>query len=69
MFVAYGLAMGTILAALSAVVAVGKGAVIRWLGGWGKHLRTAGALGMVLAGSYLIYVQLSLGGADLRVGP
>lgn len=68
-FVAYGLGMGAVLAALSVVVAVGKGAVIRWLGGWGKYLRTAGAFGMVLAGSYLIYVQLSLGGVGLRVGP
>ncbi len=68
-FVAYGLGMGVVLAALSVAVTIGKGAVIRWLRGWTAHLRTAGALGMVVAGSYLIYVQLSLGGVGLRVGP
>jgi cytochrome c-type biogenesis protein len=67
-FVAYGLGMGAVLAALSVAVAVGKGAVIRWVRGWTAHLRTAGALGMVVAGAYLIYVQISLGGLAMSLG-
>jgi len=42
--------------------------VIRWARGWTAHLRTAGALGMVVAGAYLIYVQISLGGLALSLG-
>jgi len=67
-FMAYGLGMGTVLTALSVTVALGKGAVIRWARGWTAHLRTAGALGMVVAGAYLIYVQISLGGLALSLG-
>lgn len=66
-FVAYGLGMGAVLAALSVAVATGKGALIRWARSWMAHLRTVGALGMVVAGAYLIYVQIALRGLAMSL--
>lgn len=66
--VAYGLGMGTVLAVLSGAVGLGKGMVIRRARGWAVHLRTAGALGMVLAGFSLIYLQLSMGALAPSLG-
>lgn len=64
-FLAYGLGMGMILSALSVAVATGKTAIVRSLRGLVPHIRTAGALGLVLAGSYLIYYQVTVGRALL----
>ncbi|MDR7400300.1 MAG: cytochrome c biogenesis protein CcdA [Armatimonadota bacterium] len=61
-FAAYGLGMGVVLLGVSVALAAGKSAVLRWARRWIPHLRTAGALGMVAAGGYLVYVQIRLGG-------
>lgn len=60
-FVTYGLGMGAILLALSLAVATGKSVIIRGLGGLMPHVRTLGAVGLILAGTYLIYYQLTVG--------
>lgn len=61
-FTAYGVGMAAVLLTVSVAVAAGKGAVLRWARGAVPHLRTVGALGMVAAGSYLVYAQVRLGG-------
>lgn len=67
-FVAYGLGMGTVLLALALAAAAGKAAVLPRLRGFARHVRTAGAAGMILAGGYLVYAQLSVG-VGRAVGP
>jgi len=64
-FVAYGLGMGGVLLALSLAVATGKGALVRGLRGLVPHIRTLGALGLILSGSYLVYAQVTVGGSWL----
>jgi len=64
-FVAYGLGMGGVLLALSLAVATGKGAIVQGLRGLVPHVRTLGAVGLILAGSYLVYYQVTVGGALL----
>ncbi|MDQ7851069.1 MAG: cytochrome c biogenesis protein CcdA [Armatimonadota bacterium] len=64
-FAAYGLGMGAVLLALSLAVATGKSVIIRGLRGLMPHVRTLGAVGLVLAGTYLIYYQLTVGRALL----
>jgi cytochrome c biogenesis protein CcdA len=61
-FLAYGLGMGAVLLALSLAVALGQRAIVKWLRGLLPHVRTIGALGLILAGGYLVYYQLSVGG-------
>lgn len=60
-FVTYALGMGAILLALSLAVTTGKSAIIRGLGGLMPHVRTLGAVGLILAGTYLMYYQLTVG--------
>lgn len=60
-FAAYGLGMGAVLLALSLAVATGKSAIVRGLRSLMPHVRTLGAVGLVLAGTYLIYYQLTVG--------
>lgn len=64
-FLAYGLGMGAVLAALSVAVATGKTVIVRALRELVPHVRTVGALGLILAGSYLIYYQVTVGRALL----
>jgi len=58
---AYGLGMGAVLLALSLAVATGKNIVVRGLRSVVPHVRTIGAVGLILAGSYLIYYQVTVG--------
>jgi cytochrome c biogenesis protein CcdA len=66
-FLAYGLGMGAVLVALSLAVATGKTVIVGTLRGLVPYVRTAGALGLILAGSYLIYYQLTIGRVLLRL--
>lgn len=59
-FVAYGLGMGLVLLALSMTAGAGKGFVVSLLRRGIPLLRTVGAVGMIAAGSYLIYYQLTV---------
>ncbi|MGQ0550341.1 MAG: cytochrome c biogenesis CcdA family protein [Armatimonadota bacterium] len=60
-FIAYGLGMGSMLLALSLAVATGKGVIVRGLRSLVPHVRTLGAVGLILSGSYLIYYQVTVG--------
>ncbi|MCI0371192.1 MAG: cytochrome c biogenesis protein CcdA [candidate division NC10 bacterium] len=60
-FVAYGLGMASILLGLSVVVAIGKEALVRYLDPISRQLRWVSAVGLVVAGSYLIYYQVVVG--------
>ena len=57
-FVAYGLGMGLVLTGVSVAVALGKTVVLRWLRAVGPALQYIGGLGLLVAGSYLIYYNL-----------
>jgi cytochrome c-type biogenesis protein len=57
-FVAYGLGMGVVLAGISVAVALGKTAVVRLVRSAGGPLKIIGGLGLLAAGSYLIYYNL-----------
>jgi cytochrome c-type biogenesis protein len=57
-FMAYGLGMGSVLTAVSLAAALGKGAVLRWLRAAGPALQYIGGLGLLVAGSYLIFYNL-----------
>ncbi len=59
-FFAYGLGMGLVLLALSVTAGAGKGIVVTALRRGTPYVRTAGAVGMMAAGSYLIYYQLTV---------
>ncbi len=59
-FLAYGLGIGLVLLALSVTAGAGKGIVVATLRRGIPLVRTAGAIGMVAAGSYLIYYQLTV---------
>ncbi len=67
-FAAYGLGMGLVLLALSVAVGVGRGVLLRSLRTVVPHVRWVGAAGMVAAGAYLIYYQLTVSRAMLRGG-
>ncbi len=60
-FAAYGLGMGAMLLALSLAVATGKGVIVRGLRSLVPHVRTIGAVGLILAGTYLVYYQMTVG--------
>ncbi len=60
-FLAYGLGMGLVLLALSISAGLGQGLVARSMRSLVPHVRMAGAVGMVAAGGYLIYYQLTVG--------
>ncbi len=57
-FVAYGLGMGLVLTGLSLAVALGKTAALRSMQAAGAFLKYVGGLGLLAAGSYLIYYNL-----------
>jgi len=57
-FVAYGLGMGAVLTGISVAVALGKTAVLRWVRMAGPALKYLGGLGLLAAGSYLLYYNL-----------
>lgn len=60
-FLAYALGMGTVLVALSLAAATGSGLLARHLRRLLPAVRWIGAAGMVAAGGYLIYYQLTVG--------
>lgn len=64
-FVAYGMGMGSVLLALSVAVGTGRGALVGSLRRVGSYVKRLGALGMVAAGGYLIYYQVTVGRALL----
>lgn len=64
-FLAYGLGMGAVLLVLSLAVALGKNVIVRGLRRVIPYVRTIGALGLILAGGYLIYYQVTVGSALL----
>ncbi len=64
-FVAYGAGMGTVLLALAVAVGAGRGVVLARLRGAAPYLRGAGAAGMVAAGVYLVYYQVTVARAWL----
>ena len=57
-FAAYGLGMGLVLTGVSVSVALGKKAALRRLSAAGPALQYIGGLGLLVAGSYLIYYNL-----------
>ncbi|SRR6266849_7560642 len=67
-FVLYGLGMGFVLSALTLVAAlVGHGA-IRGLRRVGVSLQPLGAVVLLLAGGYVVYYWLTIGGILLGIG-
>ncbi len=60
-FVAYALGMGTVLIVLSLSIGGGSTFLVRRLRGLAPALRELGAAGMVAAGTYLAYYQLTYG--------
>lgn len=60
-FLAYGLGMGTVLLLLSVAVGTGRGVLVGSLRVIVPYVRRLGALGMVAAGAYLVYYQLTVG--------
>jgi cytochrome c-type biogenesis protein len=58
-FMAYGLGMGAVLTAISLAVALGKTAIVRSLRSASGPLKYVGGFGLLLAGGYLIYYNLS----------
>ncbi len=67
-FLAYGLGMGLVLLALSVAAGLGRGLVAQSLRALVPYMRWAGAVGMVAAGGYLIYYQLTVSRILLRGG-
>lgn len=59
-FFAYGLGMGLVLLTLSVAAGAGQGFLAQSLSALTPFVRLAGAVGMVAAGSYLIYYQLTV---------
>jgi cytochrome c-type biogenesis protein len=57
-FVSYGLGMGAVLAGISVAVALGKTAIVSSLRSASGPLKYVGGLGLLVAGSYLIYYNL-----------
>lgn len=58
-FLAYALGMGAVLLALSVAAATGTGLLVRSLRQLAPHIRSIGAAGMIAAGTYLVYYQLT----------
>lgn len=67
-FLAYGLGMGLVLLVLSVAAGIGRGLLAQSLRTLIPYLRLAGAVGMVAAGSYLIYYQFTASRVLLRGG-
>lgn len=67
-FLAYGLGMGLVLLALSVAAGLGRGLLAQSLRAVVPFVRWAGAVGMIAAGSYLIYYQLTVSRVLLRGG-
>lgn len=67
-FLAYGLGMGSVLLALSVAAGLGRGALAAGLHGLVPHMRWVGALGMIGAGGYLIYYQVTTSRMLLGIG-
>lgn len=68
-FLAYALGMGAVLLALSLATGVGSGLLVQSLRRLLPFTRWIGAGGMVAAGTYLIYYQLTFAGLLSRGGP
>ena len=68
-FLAYALGMGAVLLALSLATGVGSGLLVRSLRQLLPFTRWIGAGGMVAAGTYLIYYQLTFAGLLSRGRP
>jgi len=60
-FLAYGLGMGSVLLALSIAVGTGRGVLVSSLRRIVPYVKRVGALGMLAAGGYLIYYQVTVG--------
>jgi len=67
-FAAYGVGMGAVLLALALAVGTGQGVLVGSLRRFVPHVERVGALGMVAAGSYLVYYQVTIGRV-LLLGP
>jgi len=67
-FLAYGLGMGGVLLLLSVAAGTGRGFLINSLRNVVPYVRRLGAAGMVAAGAYLIYYQVTVGRV-LILGP
>ncbi len=67
-FLAYGSGMGLVLLALSVAAGLGRGLLAQSLRVAVPYIRWAGAVGMVAAGSYLIYYQITVSRVLLRGG-
>jgi cytochrome c biogenesis protein CcdA len=67
-FVTYGLGIGLVLLALSVAAGAGRGLLAQSLRVVVPYVRWAGATGMVAAGTYLIYYQLTVSRVLLRGG-
>lgn len=58
MFTAYGAGMGAVLLTVSLASAFGKEALIRGLRNVGRYVEFIGGVGLLLAGSYMVYYQI-----------
>lgn len=67
-FLAYALGMGAVLLVLSLTTGVGSGLLVRYLRQLMPAIRWIGAGGMVAAGGYLIYYQVTIGRLFSRGG-
>jgi cytochrome c biogenesis protein CcdA len=59
--IAYGLGMGTMIFGLTLSIALFQGALVRALKKTAPYIQKAGAVFLILAGSYLVYYWLTLG--------
>lgn len=66
-FVLYGLGMGTVLAALTVTMVVLGHTAFRTIRGIGAYLQRTGAVALLLAGAYVVYYWLALGGVLSQV--
>lgn len=60
-FLAYGLGMGSVLLLLSVAVGTGRGLLVNSLRTIVPYVKRLGAIGMVAAGVYLVYYQVTVG--------
>lgn len=58
-FVTYALGMGAVLLGVTVATAVGKSAVVRALRRVVPHLELVSALGLLVAGGYLVYREIA----------
>lgn len=67
-FALYGMGMGSVLGALTLATAILGHSAFRTIRRVGAHLQRAGAVALLLAGGYVVYYWLALGGVLSSIG-